>query len=325
MTAEQGKKGEGPKLEDEAPDDDDAPPSDVRRATTVTDEELRAFLALPDTQAQIRKIVLARIRGKVSDVEVEDLVQEASVAVLTSTSRPKSMTTAMGWLGLVTARAVFDHFRRNKSRRQSLVLEDDVDAFPADDEPKGGFAPDWLVTRWLADRVASSPRHQATYELLLYKARNNLTLAQVAEKHCMTEGALKSRIHTLKMDYQPQWKRRERMFILVILLGIGLVVAIGWLAWDRERTQPPARPAPAPTSPSFLDRVFGGPPLVGHAPPDDPASRAAFLRDDAKQACAARDWKACTDALDQAAALDPKGDESAEVKAMRKSAEEGKP
>ena len=44
VTAEQGKKGEGPKLEDEAPDDDDAPPSDVRRATTVTDEELRAFL-----------------------------------------------------------------------------------------------------------------------------------------------------------------------------------------------------------------------------------------------------------------------------------------
>jgi hypothetical protein len=39
MTAERGKKGEGPKLEDEAPDDGDAPPSDVRRATTVTDEE----------------------------------------------------------------------------------------------------------------------------------------------------------------------------------------------------------------------------------------------------------------------------------------------
>ena len=72
VTAEQGKKGEGPKLEDEAPDDGDAPPSDVRRVTTVTDEELRVFLALPDTQAQIRKVVLARIRGKVSDVDVED-------------------------------------------------------------------------------------------------------------------------------------------------------------------------------------------------------------------------------------------------------------
>ena len=46
VTAEPGKKGEGPKLEDEAPDDDDAPPSDVRRATTVTDEELRKD---PDT------------------------------------------------------------------------------------------------------------------------------------------------------------------------------------------------------------------------------------------------------------------------------------
>jgi hypothetical protein len=73
VTAEQGKKGEGPKLEDEAPDDGDAPPSDVRRATTVTNEELRVFLALPDTRARIRKVVLARIRGQVSDVDVEDL------------------------------------------------------------------------------------------------------------------------------------------------------------------------------------------------------------------------------------------------------------
>jgi hypothetical protein len=59
MTAEQRKKAEGPKLEDEAPNDGDAPPSDVRRATTVIDEELRVFLALPDTRAQIRKVVLA--------------------------------------------------------------------------------------------------------------------------------------------------------------------------------------------------------------------------------------------------------------------------
>jgi hypothetical protein len=41
VTAERGKKEEGPKLEGEAPDHDDAPPSDVRRATTVTGEELR--------------------------------------------------------------------------------------------------------------------------------------------------------------------------------------------------------------------------------------------------------------------------------------------
>ncbi len=87
VTAERGKKGEGPKLEDEAPDDDDAPPSDVRRATTVTDEELRVFLALPDTQEQIRKVVLARTGGKVSDVEVEDAGRaEGSVAAKVDTA-----------------------------------------------------------------------------------------------------------------------------------------------------------------------------------------------------------------------------------------------
>jgi hypothetical protein len=45
-------------------------------ATTVTFEEPRAFLAVPETQKRIRKVVLARVRGNVSDVAVEDLVQE---------------------------------------------------------------------------------------------------------------------------------------------------------------------------------------------------------------------------------------------------------
>ena len=63
MTAEQRKKAEGPKLEDEAPNDGDAPPSDVRRATSVIDEELRARLELLDARVRVRHghAVLAQV------------------------------------------------------------------------------------------------------------------------------------------------------------------------------------------------------------------------------------------------------------------------
>ncbi len=56
------------------------------------------------------------------------------------------------------------------------------------------------------------------------------------------------------------------------------------------------------------------------APPrheSSPEEMAAKLRRDAKEACGRHDWKACTRRLDDAARMDPAGEQSEEVKALR--------
>jgi hypothetical protein len=89
VTADKGKKGESPELEDEDPDAVDAPPSDVRRARPSTEAELRWSFA-PSCCFPTRK-------G--SDADVEDIALAANVAVLTSTSRRKAWSRPWGGWG----------------------------------------------------------------------------------------------------------------------------------------------------------------------------------------------------------------------------------
>jgi len=59
-------------------------------------------------------------------------------------------------------------------------------------------------------------------------------------------------------------------------------------------------------------------------PPDDtPAGRAAALRADARKSCNAHRWPRCVDELDDAKELDPAGDDTPEIREMRRAAAEG--
>ena len=95
-----------------------------------------------------------------------------------ATSRPRTMGTIEGWLGTITVRTVVNHFRLHAVDKKWLVPNVAVDELPPD-EPHGPLEPEWLVTKWLAPRIAGDPRLQETYELLRYKAETDKTLAQV--------------------------------------------------------------------------------------------------------------------------------------------------
>jgi DNA-directed RNA polymerase specialized sigma24 family protein len=258
-----------PSLEADALPLADAPLSDVRLPTGLTAAELRAFLGLPATQARIRAVVVARVKGKAPGALIEDLVQQANVDALTASSRPRSMATAMGWLGTLTARAVVNHFRRDAVHARYLEPEVDLDELPSGPDEPISSAPEWLLTDWLRPRVAGNPREQETYELLVYKAKTGKTHAQVATDHGMTEGALKSRIRALKMKYEPQWRRRQRTFILLILAGVAAAIAvIAWLLWPSHHD--PLGSSPPATAP-LIERAFGRDLPVGHGRPREDA------------------------------------------------------
>jgi hypothetical protein len=70
------------------------------------------------------------------------------------------------------------------------------------------------------------------------RRRRAKTHAQVATDHGMTEGAFKSRIRALKTKYEPQWRRRQRTFILFLLAGVAAAIAaFAWLLWPSHQAQ----------------------------------------------------------------------------------------
>jgi DNA-directed RNA polymerase specialized sigma24 family protein len=270
VTTENASKGPGQSFEGEAESVVDAPPSKVRLKANLSDEDFRAFLARKDAQKRIREVVVKRLHKKAPTDLVEDITQQANVDALAARSRPQSMETALGWLGTVSARAVVNHFRRNAVHEKWLKPDVDVEELPPEpDGATGPFAPpSWLLTDWLRPRVAGDPREQETYELLVYKANTGKTHAQVALDHGMSEGALKSRIHALKTKYEPEWRRRQRMVLMLLLFGAALaIVVLAWLLW---LPGDPPLGQDVPPRLEFLDHVFGEPPLpVTHPPPEE--------------------------------------------------------
>ena len=267
MSSEKAKDDPGATLEGDTKTVVDAPASNARLKTSLSVVELHAFLARPATQAHIRKVVVARLNRTAPGTLIEDLVQDANLDASEAQSRPRSIETATGWMGTVTARAIVNHFRREAADAKYLEPGVDVQELPAEpDESQGSVAPEWLLTEWLRPRVAEDPRDQETYELLVYKAETGKTHAEVAADHGMTEGTLKSRIRALKMKHEPQWRRRQRMFLLMILFGVAAAVtALVWLLWPRES---PRGSLPSHETP-ILDRLLGNPLPVSHPRLDD--------------------------------------------------------
>ena len=251
MPAERAKKEPDPSSVARADAASAEPLSDVRAWQSVPDEQLREYLRSQETQTRIATIARARVRKGTPDHVIDDIVQDANVSALTATSLPRTRATAPGWLATVTARAVADYFRRQAVHQRWLDRDAEVEEIPGDvEEPSDD---DWLLGPWLAKVVSESERDQATYELIRYRANTGKTIEQVAEDHAMTPGALKSRTFALKTKYEPRWKRRQRMFLLLLLLGALAVAAlVAWLFWPpADEYLQPVRNLVVPAGPNI--------------------------------------------------------------------------
>ncbi len=232
--------GDLPAHDGDASLDDDVPHSDARPAVAqhepprsgpalipgISERELRDLVAQPSTQESIRRIVGARIERGLPQALVDDLVQEATLAMLGANARPRSMETASGWVSTVTVRTVANYFRRDETHRTWVDPEADVEQQPG--EPAEAPADRWLIAAWLAPILVHHPADQETYEILVYKARTGKPYTDVAADHGITTAALKSRVHEFKKKYEARWRRRQTMFVLLILLAGAAVALVAW-------------------------------------------------------------------------------------------------
>jgi|SRR5579859_5219113 len=69
-----------------------------------------------------------------------------------------------------------------------------------------------------------------------------------------------------------------------------------------------------------VDRALAPAPVAAHHSEEAPAERARALRQEAREACAARSWARCKDELNEARDLDPDGDQAPEIQALRHAA-----
>jgi DNA-directed RNA polymerase specialized sigma24 family protein len=263
--------GDGPAPDDTIESDSAAPPSDKRLGDPMTEDEFFAYLSAPKTRGLMEKVIRLALAGA-SDQDREDVLHDAFVKTLESSSRPRCHGTASGWLTVVMRRQCTDYLRKTGVRRR--VLEDDaeIDERPGGDVPDGP-GPDWLIADWLRTQVADNERDRETYELLLHCGRTGASYAEVAEELGFSKGAIGYRVHTFKAKYEPRWRKRRQMFMLLILFGaavvVGLVIAILRLRRAYEPvigpdTEPFPFPAPTASENPFNQALPDTPP----SPPD---------------------------------------------------------
>jgi DNA-directed RNA polymerase specialized sigma24 family protein len=202
----------------------DVPSRSEHQIPSITRDELRAYLARPSTTERIRRLVLKRVGRKTPKTVVDEMLQEANIAVMTDKWGPRSLATARGWLATVIARAMVSYLGRGAKDRKWMAIDDGVGAIATDPEIESDARPKrWLVSRWLGTFARQSERDQETLELVVYKARTSKGYEEIAAEHAMTVQALKSRVAHFKQKYRPALQRRRATMVALLVASAALV------------------------------------------------------------------------------------------------------
>lgn len=282
--------------------DDDAPVSgegpavgDVVSLHSFSPDDVRAFLALPETRRQVTAIVGARVPSR----DVENLVQDSLEEALRALGRhpPNRRDGLPGWVATIARRVVADFLakRSRRARYEGSMPEEPWDEEPARGAPavdppspvaEPSYDPrvdgddegmsDWLVRRWLAEQVENHPRDKETFEILLEHAREGKPYGRIAAERGMTLTALSSRIFEFKGKYQSRYRRwRDRTVWMLLLGAVALVIAVAialsqWLRTSGSPHRQEAPPAPLPSGPAPSATRPAPVPFSPALPPEPP-------------------------------------------------------
>jgi len=217
----------------------------------VSEEQLYAYLARPATQDRVARLVSAFVaRGTPENVK-DDIIQEANVVAMRAQSRPRSTRSMPAWLRTVVRRATCQYFRSGAADHKWLNRDEDVEEVGA--APVGPPDCKWLIADWLESAVANDERDQETFELVGDKARTGKTDEQVANEQGMTYSAWVSRLSRFRQKYEPRWRKRQQLFILLtaggaVALAVGLYLLWKVFAASFAPVAPVRVPVPLPVS-----------------------------------------------------------------------------
>ena len=291
----------------------ETPPRDAAAPSADVEALLRAHfarVASPDVQEAIKgRLRIRRVRQQ----ELEDLAGDVTSALLEMKDPPPTMERCI-W----AARDIADKQFIDVVRTVVVRAKVDVGATGDADEHAGTadalpLAPAAVVheEKHLAVEAAltdGTVGDRAAKMLAMHAAGK--THAQIAKKLGCSPATVANTLSLARRDVRASWAKRAAklglLTVLVTLVPLGAVERNEIAGWLR----------PAPVAP--VDSA-----IVRPAPPPD--WRVVELRENARKACAEYDSIDCEIALDEAKKLDPAGEDTPEVKAMREVIKNGDP
>lgn len=232
---------------------------------------------------QLRMALVAMVRKRVPESEVEDIVQATLTEAFMSPHAPQDVESLRRWIFGVAKNKVVDYHRRQG--RLSYDLPEVADA------PAPHVEQDML--RWAERHLPDGDDAKKTLDWMIREGDGE-KLETIAEGENLPAPRVRQRVSRLRRHLKDHWQKE-----VAILAALGVLIT-GILLWLRHEKQP--------------EPIAHDPKAIPFDPNVEPIRKAAL------QKCAAGDYEKCIEGLDQAKRLDPAGDTRPEVQEARKNA-----
>jgi len=248
-----------------------------------TSVDPKTLIASPE----VRRLVEGLVRRRVPAMEVEDVVQTVLCDALASDSLPEDEEQLRRWIVGITRHKVADFHRKGGKAKQVELPE----TMEGEEAPLS--AREWA--RWAEKQTEGNAEAKRTLDWMAREGGGE-KLAHIAAEEKLPATQVRQRVSRLRRFMKQRWRAELAAVAAVVILAL---IAWRWLRDD----EPVAVPEPVP------ERT-----------PEPKVQEAERMRAEAFEHCASDEWQPCLDDLDAAKALDPEGDEAAEVQRARERA-----
>jgi DNA-directed RNA polymerase specialized sigma24 family protein len=236
----------------------------------------------------VQKLLSDYVKRRVPGTDAEDVVQTVLCEALASPRLPEDREELRRFLIGVARNKVADHFR--KSSREAPEELPELEAPPAPIEARG-------LVEWAERQTAQDSETARTLDWMAREGEGE-KLESIAEDEHVPATRVRQRVSRMR-----RWMKERWLAELALVAAVGLVVFVVWrIGTGPEPEAERLAPMPQPTLPD-LERLA--------------LDRARSLRELGLDACGRGDAARCVELLDEAARLDPAGDQQPEVRAAR--------
>jgi len=237
----------------------------------------------------LRRGLEKMIRARVPSSEVDDIVQATLTDALASQSVPEDREEVRRWVFGIARHKVADFYRRNGRERPGNLPDIHAPAAPHGAED---------LLRWVEKEMPDDSQGKETLDWMLREGEGD-KLEHIAEEDDVPAPRVRQRVSRWRKQLRERWAA-ELAAVAAILVVIGAAAYV----W-RHRTQ---------------DIVGVGPDNSSVPSVQSARLRAAELRNESLQRCERKEWVPCLQGLDEAARLDPAGDQREDVVRARQGA-----